>query len=190
MAIISLSEERKLFPQRFLMRIEKFRFIPQTSDLKMRNAIRQFSQMKNARPIHPDFQFLLGLKDESVIELFIDLREYILDLYPDSNELLYHTHALTAVFSISEKLSDAFCMLPIYGSHLNLGFNKGTLLKDPNKLLTGTGNLIRHIDINNPKDYRNPKVKSLINEAIDFAIKDMDNPTKSVARTISKIKKK
>ncbi|HRC33023.1 MAG TPA: DUF1801 domain-containing protein [Bacteroidia bacterium] len=146
--------------------------------------------MKKSRPIHPDFQFLLKYKDHELIDLFCDLRQYILDLYPDSNELIYHTHALTAVFSISEKLSDAFCMLPIYTNHLNLGFNKGALLKDPNKLLTGTGNLIRHIDVKKSNDYRNPKVKALIIEAIDFAIKDMDKPTKSIGATISKIKKK
>ncbi len=118
------------------------------------------------------------------------MREYILELYPDCNELLYHTHALTAVFSISEKLSNAFCMVPIYSNHLNLGFNKGTLLKDPNNLLTGTGLFIRHIDIKETSDYRNPKVKALLQEAIDFAIQDMDKPTKSIAKTISKIKKK
>ena len=146
--------------------------------------------MKTTRPIHPDFQFLLDFKDQEVVELFTNLREYILELHPDCNELIYHTHALTAVFSISDKLSDAFCMLPIYTNHLNLGFNKGTLLKDPNKLLTGTGNLIRHIDVKKTSDYRNPNVKALIQEAIDFAIKDMDKPTKSIGQTISKIKKK
>lgn len=146
--------------------------------------------MKTTRPIHPDFQFLLDFKDQKVIDLFNDLREYILESYPDSNELLYHTHALTAVFSISDKLSDAFCMIPIYTNHLNLGFNKGTLLKDPNKLLTGTGNLIRHMDVKKTSDYRNPKAKALIQEAIDFAVKHMDKPTISISKTISKIKKK
>ncbi|MBO6186779.1 MAG: DUF1801 domain-containing protein [Chryseobacterium sp.] len=145
--------------------------------------------MKNQRPIHPDFQFLLDTKNQEVIDLFHDLRQYILELYPDSNELLYHTHALTAVFSISDKLSDAFCMLPIYNNHVNLGFNKGTLLKDQNKLLTGTGNLIRHIAVKQTSDYRSPKVKALIKEAIDFSIKDMDKPTKAIGKTISKIKK-
>jgi hypothetical protein len=141
-----------------------------------------------SKPIHPDFLFLLDFKDKKVIELFKDLRGFILEIYPDSNELLYHTHALTTVFSISEKLSDAFCMLPIYSNHLNLGFNKGTLLNDPHKLLTGTGNLIRHIPVDTEKDYRNKKVKDLIKTAVDFAIKDMDKPTKSLGMTISKIK--
>jgi len=63
-------------------------------------------------------------------------------------------------------------------------------LKDPDKLLTGTGNLIRHIDVKKPSDYRNPKVKALIKEAIDFAIEDIDKPKKSIGKTISKIKKK
>lgn len=146
--------------------------------------------MKTSRPIHPDFQILLDVKNQELIDLFKDVRAYILELYPDCNELVYHTHALTAVFSISDKLSDAFCMLPIYTNHLNLGFNKGTLLKDSNKLLTGTGNLIRHIDIKKASDYRNPRVKALIQEAVNFAIKDMDKPTIAVGKTISKIKKK
>lgn len=146
--------------------------------------------MKSAKPIHEDFKTILELKDKALIELFKDLRLYILELYADSNELLYHTHALTSVFSISEKLSDAFCMLPIYSNHMNLGFNKGSLLKDPHKLLTGTGKLIRHIPVNSSKDYRNPKVKALIKEAIAYAIQDMDKPPKTIGTTISKIKKK
>jgi len=145
--------------------------------------------MKN-RPIHPDFQFLLDMKSQPVIELFCDLRQYILELCPDCNEIVYHTHALTAVFSISDKLADAFCMIPIYRDHLNLGFNKGTCLKDKFTLLTGTGNLIRHMDVTKKSDYRNARAKSLIQEAIAFAISDMDNPSKSKGQTITKIKKK
>lgn len=145
--------------------------------------------MNYHRPIHPDFKIFLDFKEKQVIDLFTDLRNYILELYPDCNELLYHTHALTAVFSISDKLSDAFCMLPIYTNHLNLGFNKGTLLKDPHKLLQGTGNHIRHVVVNEKSDYRNPKVKALIKESIKFSLRDMDSHVKCIGKTISKIKK-
>lgn len=145
--------------------------------------------MKQIRTIHPNFQKYLNLKNKELINLYTDLRNYILELHPDSNELLYHTHALTSVYTISEKLSDGFCMLPIYTNHVNLGFHKGALLDDPNNLLTGTGKLIRHIPINTPKDYRNPKVKKLIKAAIKFAIEDMDKPSTSKGMTISKIKK-
>ncbi|HTE12510.1 MAG TPA: DUF1801 domain-containing protein [Chitinophagaceae bacterium] len=146
--------------------------------------------MTKSKPIHPDFLFLLEFKEQKIIELFKDLREYILEIYPGSNELLYHTHALTTAFSVSDKLSDAFCMLPIYTNHLNLGFTKGALINDPHKLLTGAGNLIRHIPVDIPADYRNKKVKDLIKSAVDFAIKDMNKPIKSIGTTISKIKRK
>jgi len=145
--------------------------------------------MDVSKPIHPDFLSLLELKDPTLAELYIDLRAFILELHADCNELFYHTHALTTVFSISEKLSDAYCMIPIYTNHLNLGFNKGTLLKDQHGLLTGTGNLIRHIPVRQISDYRNSKVKALVKEGIAFAIKDMDKPTKFVGKSISKIKK-
>lgn len=145
--------------------------------------------MAKKRPLHPTFRSLLELKDKALIDLFIDLREYILDECKNCNELLYHTHALTAVFSTSEKLQDAFCMIPIYSNHLNLGFNKGTLLKDPYKLLTGTGKLIRHIDVEKEADFRNAKVKSLLKEAFRFAVNDMDAPAGLTGQIISKIKK-
>ncbi|MDX2284468.1 MAG: DUF1801 domain-containing protein [Bacteroidia bacterium] len=146
--------------------------------------------MQTSRPIHPDFQFLLDFKDQALISLFCDLREFIIGLHPGCNELLYHTHALTAVFSVSDKLSDAFCMLPVYTRHLNLGFNKGTLLQDPCRLLTGTGSLIRHIDVAAPGDYRNPDVQALIREAIGLAVRDMGKPARITGATISKIGKK
>tara|TARA_A100000171_G_scaffold566_1_gene784 strand:+ start:7312 stop:7752 length:441 start_codon:yes stop_codon:yes gene_type:complete len=146
--------------------------------------------MRKDRPIHPDFQYHLEWKEQSLIDLFTDLRSYILELYPTSNELLYHTHALTTLFSTSEKMSDGFCMIPIYTNHLNLGFNMGTLLNDPHDLLKGTGKLIRHIPIQKSEDYRNEKVKQLILASIDFALDDMDKRTKSTGLSISKIKMK
>ncbi|MBL7944780.1 MAG: DUF1801 domain-containing protein [Flavobacteriales bacterium] len=139
------------------------------------------------RPLPSEFTGLLERKEEALIHLYTDLRTFLLELHPDANELLYHTHALTSVYSITEKLGDAYCMIPVYTAHLNLGFNKGTLLKDPNKLLQGTGNLIRHIPITRPSDYRNAKVKALVKEACAFAIADLDKPTKTKGTTISKI---
>lgn len=145
--------------------------------------------MKLVREIHPDFNHFLGFKESPLIELFSDLRQYVLKLYPEANELLYHTHALTSVYTISEKLSDGFCMIPIYTNHLNLGFHKGTLLDDPQSLLQGTGKLIRHIPVKTTSDYTNKHVKTLIQTAIQWAQDDMNKPTKVVGQTISKIKR-
>jgi hypothetical protein len=103
--------------------------------------------MPATRSLHPDFKTLLQRKDAPLVTMFTELRAFLLRLHPTATELLYHTHALTAVFLVSPKLGDAYCMIPIYTKHLNLGFNKGTLLDDPHGLLTGTGTLIPHIPI-------------------------------------------
>ncbi len=141
------------------------------------------------RPLHPDFSFFLDFKSQELSDLFQDLRSFILEKHPDSNELLYHTHALTAVFTVSEKMSDGFCLIPIYNKHLNLGFQKGTLLDDPHQLLQGTGKLMRHIPINSSADYRNEAVEQLLQAALELAVEDIEQPSKSSGQTISKIKR-
>jgi hypothetical protein len=140
------------------------------------------------RDIDTKFESLLGLKNQELITLYKDLRAFILTLYPDANELLYHTHALTSVYSISSKLSNGYCHIPIYNEHLNLGFNKGNLLDDPENLLQGTGKLIRHIPIKQESDYKNTFVTNLIKSAIEFAIADLDKPIDARGTVISKLK--
>jgi len=145
--------------------------------------------MSEFRPIHGDFMRLLRYKDQELIDLYSGLRQFIIKSYPECNELLYHTHALTSVYTISEKLGDAFCMIPIYTNHLNLGFTRGALLKDPDELLQGTGKLIRHIPIKIRDDYRNTRVKTLLQDAHALAIEDCATKHTKSGKTFSKIKK-
>lgn len=144
--------------------------------------------MNANRSIHPHFQHFLDFKEQALIEQYKDLRDYILTLCPDANELIYNTHALVSVYSLSDRLSEAFCMIPIYSKHLNLGFHKGTLLEDEKGLLKGTGKLIRHIPINSKEDYRNKDVKAIILRAIRFETEEMDVKKLKKGMTISKIK--
>lgn len=140
------------------------------------------------KAIHPHFQHFLDFKSKDVIDLYMDLRTFILEINPECNELLYHTHALTSVYTLSEKMSDGYCLIPIYTNHMNLGFQKGTLLDDHDKLLQGTGKLMRHIPINSPDDYRNPAVQKLINQAMLLSHESMKSPDAQTGQIISKIK--
>ena len=144
--------------------------------------------MAEKRPLHPHFEHFLGFKDTALIDLYLDLREFLLSQHLEANELVYNTHALVSVYSLSDRLSEAYCMIPIYTKHLNLGFHKGTLLNDTEQLLHGTGKLIRHIPITSKKDYRNKEVKALIMAAIQFEMDEIDIKRKKTRLTISKIK--
>ena len=148
------------------------------------------NKMKATRPIHLDFQHFLKFKDKEVIDLFTDLREYILELYPDSNELLYHTHALTAVFSISENCRTPFVCCRSIPTTWTWVSTRGRCWRirisswTAPEIWSGTS-MWRNQVITGIR-----KWKALIKAAIDFAIKDMEKPTKSVGKTISKIAKK
>jgi len=145
--------------------------------------------MAPRREIHPDFLFYLKEKDQDLIDLFVDLRQFLLEIHPESIELLYHTHALTNVFSLSPKLGDAFCHIPIYTSHLNLGFNKGVALEDPKNLLQGTGKWIRHMPVSSSNDFRNEPVVALVRKAISLGQEDLDQSSPVKGKVISKIKR-
>lgn len=144
--------------------------------------------MSELRPIHGDFISLLRYKDQELIDLYSELRQFVLKLYPECNELLYHTHALTSVYTVSDKLGDAFCMIPIYTNHLNLGFTKGALLKDPDELLQGTGKLMRHIPIKIREDYKHSGVKTLLQNAHALAVEDCTTKPTQSGKIFSKIK--
>ena len=144
--------------------------------------------MSLKKDVHPDFLKVLKYKDQALITLYLELRTFLLDAYPEATELLYHTHALTSVYSLSEKLGDGFCMLPIYTNHLNLGFHKGTLLPDPKLLLKGTGKLIRHIPVSCVEDFDNTAVTDLIKAAIHLAERERKSKNEPTFRIISKIK--
>ena len=128
--------------------------------------------IKPVKPLPELIESGLLMKETELVNLFNALRNYLIALAPDSHELPYHTHALTSVFSHSTKLKDAFCHIPVYTNHLNLGFNKGALLSDPQQLLQGTGKLIRHIPIKSPEDFDNAAVRQLIKAAISHSKPD------------------
>jgi len=145
--------------------------------------------MTDNRDIHPDFRFYLDFKTTELAALYRGLRTFVLSICPGANELLYHTHALTSLYSVTEKMSDGFCMIPIYTGHLNLGFNRGTLLPDKQGLLHGTGKLIRHIPIAEERDYNNVAVGELIEAALQLALADAEGAAIMHGATISKIKR-
>ncbi|MEM1381721.1 MAG: DUF5655 domain-containing protein [Pseudomonadota bacterium] len=139
--------------------------------------------------LHPDFEQALSHKHVPLQALYRDVRSAVLKIYPDSNELLYHTHALSSVYSVSRQLKHAFCHIPVYEQHLNLGFNAATELKDPAKLLHGTGTRIRHVPITSPEDLKNPDLVALIEEAVAHALDTLGRPPTDTNLLISKIKK-
>ncbi|HZR82949.1 MAG TPA: DUF1801 domain-containing protein [Candidatus Binatia bacterium] len=108
--------------------------------------------------------------DASVARLFLAARKAVLEAAPDANELVYDAYnTVSDVFSFSDRLKDAFCHVAAYTSYVNLGFNRGATLPDPERRLAGSGAAIRHVRIDDARTLRDPAVRALVRAAAERA---------------------
>jgi len=118
----------------------------------------------------PDHQLLsyLASYDPHISDLTLAVREMVLDEAPEAIESVSRGYAVAIGFSFTGKpLKDGFCHIVTYSTHVNLGFNRGALLPDPNRVLKGTGKAIRHISIRNQGELDPPFVRRYLQAAIE-----------------------
>ena len=102
----------------------------------------------------PDRQLLdlLAADDRPGAGLALALREMLLEAAPDAMEKVYRNHPSAVWFGFGPKMSDMFCYIATATSHVNLGFCRGALLPDPNRVLEGEGKVMRHIKFRSERD--------------------------------------
>ena len=88
---------------------------------------------------------------------------------PGAVELVYdNSYALVIGFGPNERPSDALFSIVLYPRHVTLCFLQGALLDDPQKVLQGSGNQVRHIRlIPDASVLDRPDVRALIGQAIE-----------------------
>ena len=103
----------------------------------------------------------------SVRRLFFAVRRAVLLAAPRATELVYDAYnAVASAYSFTDRMKEAFCHIAAYSQYVNLGFNHGARLADPDDLLVGTGAHIRHIRITDLDDLERPAVRRLIRAAV------------------------
>ena len=118
----------------------------------------------------PDRHLLgyLAAYSPHISDLTLALRELVLQEAPDALESISRGYALAIGFSFTGKpLKDGFCHIVTYETHVNLGFNRGALLPDPNRLLAGKGKSIRHITMHNQNELEHPAIRRYLQAAIE-----------------------
>lgn len=121
-----------------------------------------------ARPPDPRLLSYLSSYDRHISSLALAAREVVLEQAPEAIESISKGYAAVIGFSFTGKpLKDGFCYLAIYASKVNLGFNRGAQLPDPNLILTGTGKLHRHVTIADESQLNRPYFRRYIQAAIE-----------------------
>jgi hypothetical protein len=87
--------------------------------------------------------------------------------YPTAVRIVYDNYnALVVGFGPSERASEAMFSIAVYPRWVNLFFLRGANLPDPEKLLLGSGNIVRRIMLRTVDDLNVPGVITLMHEAV------------------------
>jgi hypothetical protein len=119
------------------------------------------------RAAPPPLRGFLSAFDPPIARLFLAARGRVLAAAPSAHELIYDAcNAVTAAYSFSGRLAEAFLHVAAYPGHVNVGFNRGAELDDPTGLLAGSGARIRHVRIAKPQELRAAALSRLIRGAV------------------------
>jgi hypothetical protein len=89
---------------------------------------------------------------------------------PGAVEMVYDNYnALVMGFGPTERASEAILSIALYPRWINLFFLYGKDLRDPEKLLKGSGNQVRSLVIETAGTLDDPRVQELIEEAVERA---------------------
>ncbi|MCL4849384.1 MAG: hypothetical protein KJ066_22760 [Acidobacteria bacterium] len=89
--------------------------------------------------------------------------------FPNANQLVYDNYnALAIGFGPTERASDAIFSIAVYPRRVSLCLLQGgrSRLKDPNKLLRGSGSTNRFIPLESAGDLDQPEVEDLMAQAL------------------------
>src|SRR5436309_1914950 len=112
-------------------------------------------------------KFLKPFGDD-IKERALWLREFVWDLYPETNELIYDNYnALAVGWSPTDRVGHTFCSIAVgrTSHNIHFGFYWGSEISDPEKILLGRGNQYRYILVKNKNDFPKAYIKKLLKEA-------------------------
>jgi len=107
----------------------------------------------------------LAQYDEQVFKLAVELRKIVLKNLEGITEQL-DIPAKMIAYCYGQKYSDLVCVILPSKKGLKLGFNKGSELPDPNKMLEGKGKVSRYVEIKSADIIKSVELKILIKEAL------------------------
>ncbi|HSE43285.1 MAG TPA: hypothetical protein VLH08_21175 [Acidobacteriota bacterium] len=135
---------------------------------------------------------------KEIQEIAFWLREFVWDLYPTANELIYDNYnALAFGWSPTDRVGHVFCSIAVgrTSHNIHFGFYWGSELSDPQKKLLGQGNQYRYILVKKKEDFPKAYIKKLVKEAYANSMKKVKDKKQimqgaTITKSISPVKRK
>ncbi|HEV7682028.1 MAG TPA: DUF1801 domain-containing protein [Pyrinomonadaceae bacterium] len=130
--------------------------------------------------------------DREVQKLALAVRDLVLEEMAPCHENIYDAYSAVAIgYGPTDKLGDGVFHVAVYTKGVNLGFNHGATLDDPERILEGAGKQIRHIKIRTSADLTRPAVREYVRRARQVALDDarkLGEAVPKVAGVVSTVK--
>jgi hypothetical protein len=102
-------------------------------------------------------------------------RKKMRERLPHAMELVYDNYNFFVIgYGPSQKASEAIFSLAAQAKGVGLCFLQGASLPDPNRLLKGSGNVVRSIRLESPAMLDRPEVRALMKVALERAKRPID----------------
>lgn len=137
--------------------------------MPQRKAAVGYTSRVRPRPPDPEYLRLLLPYGDLIQKLALATRSLILEEAPEASEFVYEVYTIADHFTFTDRPGDAFVFTTTHAHWVNLGFNFGSLLSDPEGLLRGEGKLMRHVRIAQAMDLDAAGVRELVRTAIGQA---------------------
>jgi hypothetical protein len=111
------------------------------------------------------FEEIVSQASTEVENLVRRAQALIEEIMPEVVKVAWPTQNIIGYGVGPKKMSEQFCYIAVFKERINLGFYYGADLADPDHLLEGSGQMMRHIKISQPEQLKNPAVRDLIQAA-------------------------
>lgn len=134
---------------------------------------------------------------EEITETVLWLREFVWDLYPNANELIYDNYnALAFGWSPTDKVGHTFCSIAIgrTSKNIHFGFYWGSEIADPEKRLIGEGRQYRYLLVRDKSRFPRTYIKKLLREAYANSLAKVKDPKQikeglTITKSVSEVKR-
>src|SRR5438034_8881017 len=113
------------------------------------------------RPPRELLEFL-NRYDPGIQALALGLREVVHQEMAPCHEYIFTMRAkVVLLYGATERvIKDNICAISVFARHVNLGFHRGTDLKDTSGVLQGTGKTWRHIVLRRISELDRPEIRA------------------------------
>ena len=104
--------------------------------------------------------------DPAVRKLATGLRAIVRREVAPCHETIFDaSYTIALLYGANARISEKFCYISVHRKHVNLGFQRGSVLDDRDGVLRGAGPWMRHIQIKSSADLDRPELRAFLQAA-------------------------